>query len=348
MHLMNDSVAMLGDLEQLLDPVLGPFGGLEIVLDEQLTEQEPDPDVGESPEGEQPARRGHEPIKLGVFRLDLGHDTADRLVDERDPELLGPRHGAKSKFLRSYSSRVVSAPVLLVRLRSEPEQAAVLFDIDGTLAPIVRRPEDAAVPDETRAELGRLTGRYGLVACVSGRTSADARALVGVDGIEYSGVHGLEGNPEAERFAPQLEAFAERIAWPWKLERKADVTLAFHYREAEDQQEAERLAGEVARAAEDAGLRPQQGRRIIEVGPPVDVDKGTAVRRLLADRPITRALFAGDDTTDLDAFRGLDEAGLDVALKVSVGSPEMNPALLTRADLVVDGPGELLALLKTL
>jgi trehalose 6-phosphate phosphatase len=243
---------------------------------------------------------------------------------------------------------VVSTPVLLVRFRSEPEQAAVLLDIDGTLAPIVKRPEEAAVPAETRAELERLTGRYGLIACVSGRTSADARALVGVDGIVFVGVHGLEGDPEAERFVPQMQAFAERIAWPWTVESKAGVTLAFHYREAGDEREAERRAREVARAAEDAGLRPQQGRRIVEVGPPVEVDKGTAVRRLLEGRPLTRALYAGDDTTDLDAFRGLDEADLDVALKVSVGSPEMNPALLTRADLVVDGPGELLSLLRTL
>ena len=242
----------------------------------------------------------------------------------------------------------MSTPVLLVRFRSEPEQAAVLLDIDGTLAPIVKRPEEAAVPAETRAELQRLTGRYGLVACVSGRTSQDARALVGVDGVEYAGVHGLEGDPEAERFKPQLQAFAERIAWPWRVESKAGITLAFHYREATDQQDAERRAREVAQAAEDAGLRAQQGRRIVEVGPPVEVDKGTAVHRLLDGRPLTRALYAGDDTTDLDAFRGLDEAGLDVALKVSVGSPEMNPALLTRADLVVDGPGELLRLLKTL
>jgi trehalose 6-phosphate phosphatase len=242
----------------------------------------------------------------------------------------------------------VSAPVLLVRLRSQPEQAAVLLDIDGTLAPIVERPEDAAVPEETRAELERLAGRYGLVGCVSGRSSADARRLVGLDDIEYVGVHGLEGDPDAERFAPQIEAFAERIVWPWTVESKAGVTLAFHYREASDQADAQRRAEEVARAAEEAGLRPQQGRRIMEVGPPVDVDKGTGVRRLLEGRPLTRALYAGDDTTDLDAFRGLDEAGLEVALKVSVGSPEMNPRLLTEADLVVDGPGELLQLLRTL
>jgi trehalose 6-phosphate phosphatase len=242
----------------------------------------------------------------------------------------------------------VSAPVLLVRFRSEPEHAAVLLDVDGTLAPIVERPEDAAVPEETRAEVARLADRYALVACISGRPSADARRLLGLDGVEYVGVHGLEADPEARRFAPQLEAFAERIAWPWTVESKAGVTLSFHYREAEDEEEAAERASDVARAAAEVGLTPHPGRKVLEVRPPVHVDKGTAVRRLLDGRPLTRALYAGDDTTDLDAFRGLDEAGLDVALKVSVGSPEMNPRLLTEADLVVDGPGELLSFLRTL
>jgi trehalose 6-phosphate phosphatase len=243
---------------------------------------------------------------------------------------------------------VSAAPVLLVRFRSEPERAAVLLDIDGTLAPIVERPEDAAVPVQTRSEVERLVGRYGLVACISGRPSADARALVGLDGIEYVGVHGLEADPEARRFAPQLEAFAERVAWPWSVESKAGVTLAFHYREAEDEREAATAADAVAQAAEEAGLRPHRGRKVLEVRPPIAADKGTAVRGLLDGRPLTRALYAGDDTTDLDAFRGLDEAELDVALKVSVSSLEMNPRLLTEADLVVDGPGELLTLLRTL
>jgi trehalose 6-phosphate phosphatase len=242
----------------------------------------------------------------------------------------------------------VSAPVLLVRFRSEPEQAAVFLDVDGTLAPIVERPEEATVPEETLAEVERLADKYGLVACVSGRTTAEIRRLVDVDRAEYVGVHGLEGDPEAERFRPQLEAFAERIAWPWTVESKAGVALAFHFREARDQSDAQQAAEEVGRAAEEAGLRPQQGRRVMEVRPPVDVDKGTGIRRLLEGRPLTRALYAGDDTTDLDAFRGLDEADLDVALKVSVGSPEMNPRLLTEADLVVDGPGELVQLLRTL
>ncbi|HEX2434056.1 MAG TPA: trehalose-phosphatase [Gaiellaceae bacterium] len=242
----------------------------------------------------------------------------------------------------------MDASVLLVRFRAEPEQAAVLLDVDGTLAPIVERPEQAAVPEEARAEVARLAARYALVACVSGRVSADVRRMVGVDGVDYVGVHGLEGDPNAERFIPKLEAFAERTDWPWTVENKAGVTLSFHYREAPDETDARGRAEEIAREAEADGLTAHHGRKVLEVRPPVQADKGTAVRRLLAERAIARALYAGDDTTDLDAFRGLEEANLDVALKVAVASREMNPALLTRADIVVDGPGELLSLLRTL
>lgn len=236
----------------------------------------------------------------------------------------------------------------LVRFRSEPAQAAVLLDVDGTLAPIVERPEDAAVPEETRREVERLRDRYALVACISGRPAAEVKSLVGVDGIAAVGVHGLEGNAEAEGYAQQLRDLVASVEWPWTVEEKAGVTLSFHYREADDASDGERRAEEVARVAEAAGLRPHRGRKVLEVRPPVAADKGTAVRRILEGRPVDRALYAGDDTTDLDAFRGLDEAGLDVALKVAVASPEMNPALLNAGDFVVDGPAGLLELLRQL
>ena len=241
----------------------------------------------------------------------------------------------------------MSAPVRLVRFRSEPEKAAVLLDVDGTLAPIVERPEDAAVPEETRREVERLAGRYALLACISGRPAADARRMVGLDGIEYVGVHGLEGHPGVAEYTPRLERVIDTADWPWRVETKAGVTAAFHYREVEDEEAAEAV-GRVVETAEELGLAVQRGRKVVEVKPPIDADKGTAARRLLEEQEIDRALYAGDDTTDLDAFRGLDEAELDVAVKVAVGSPEMNPRLLTEADLVVDGPGELLYLLRTL
>ncbi len=81
----------------------------------------------------------------------------------------------------------MSGSPLLSRLAAEPESAALTLDVDGTLAPIADRPEDAAVPPETRAELARLNGRYALVACLSGRPASDAARVVGVEGLLDAG-----------------------------------------------------------------------------------------------------------------------------------------------------------------
>jgi trehalose 6-phosphate phosphatase len=231
----------------------------------------------------------------------------------------------------------------LARLAENPARAAVLLDVDGTLAPIVARPELATVPDETRAELRRLVGRYALVACVSGRTGEDAARLVGVEGITYVGVHGLELAPEAERWRETLRPFAA-LGWRW-LEDKG-LSVALHWREAEDDQAARAELQAVAARAEAAGLEARWGRKVLELRPPVEADKGTAVRVLLGERDLRRALYAGDDTTDLDAFRGLD--GLEVAVRVAVASAEAPPGLREAADLVVASPAELLDLLKRL
>ena len=82
-------------------------------------------------------------------------------------------------------------------LAAEPERAAVLLDVDGTLAPIAARPEDAHVPEETRVELARLAARYALVACVSGRPRSEVERMVGVAKVAIVGEHGLELAPEA-------------------------------------------------------------------------------------------------------------------------------------------------------
>jgi trehalose 6-phosphate phosphatase len=231
----------------------------------------------------------------------------------------------------------------LARLSEDPALAAVLLDVDGTLAPIVARPELAEVPEETRAQLRRLVERYALVACVSGRSGEEARRLVGVEGLVYVGVHGLELAPEAERWREALRPFAQ-LDWPW-LEDKG-LTVALHWREAAEEQAARAELEGVAERAEEAGLEVRWGRKVLELRPPVEADKGTAVRTLLEERGLRRALYAGDDTTDLDAFRGLD--GLEVAVRIAVASPEAPPGLREAADLVVASPAELLELLRQL
>lgn len=231
----------------------------------------------------------------------------------------------------------------LRQLAAEPERAAVLLDVDGTLAPIVARPEDAYVPEETRGELARLAGRYALVACVSGRPRSEVERMVGVAGVAVVGEHGLELAPEAAAWADRVAEFARGVDWP--AERKP-LSVSFHFRRADDQDAARAYLTRVADAAEAEGLVPRWGRMVLEVRPPVAADKGTAVRTLVTRAGVRRALYAGDDRTDLDAFHGLE--GLELGVRVAVGSAEAPPELLAAADLVVDGTDGVLGLLRRL
>jgi trehalose 6-phosphate phosphatase len=237
----------------------------------------------------------------------------------------------------------VQAESLLADLAEDPQRAAILLDVDGTLAPIVARPEDARVPPAARAEVERLAGRYALVACISGRTGADARRMVGVDQAVYVGVHGLELEPAAADWTDRIRDFARGVDWP--VEDKG-LTVSFHFRQAEDEGEALQYLREVAERARAAGLVPRFGRKVLELRPPVHADKGTAARRLLGGRGLARALYAGDDTTDLDAFRALD--GLELGVRVAVSSNEAPEELVRTADLSVGSPEELVDLLRRL
>jgi trehalose 6-phosphate phosphatase len=171
----------------------------------------------------------------------------------------------------------------------------------------------------------------------------DARKVVGIDGPVYVGVHGLELAPEAEGWRGPLREFAESVDWP--VEDKG-LAVVFHYREAEDEEAALGVLRGVADRATTLGLQAQFGRKVLEVRPPVAADKGTAVRALLEQRGLRRALYAGDDTTDLDAFRGLD--GLDVSVRIAVASAEGPPELRDAADIVVESPAALVELLRLL
>jgi trehalose 6-phosphate phosphatase len=233
---------------------------------------------------------------------------------------------------------------LIRALAAEPARTAILLDIDGTLAPIVDVPADAAVPQETRDELLRLHGRYGLVACISGRPSESAAAIVGLPQLVYVGEHGLELAPEAPAWRERLHAFAATVDWD-DLEPKP-LSVSFHYRRTDDEGEALQLLEAVATRARSEGLVPRWGRKVLELRPPLEAHKGTAVRTLLGDRNLRRALYAGDDATDLDGFRGLD--GIELGVRVAVASPEGPAELREAADVVVSSPEELLGVLRVL
>lgn len=255
---------------------------------------------------------------------------------------------------------------LLAPLRAAPAESALLFDIDGTLAPIVDDPEDAAVPAPARDALRALARRYGLVACVTGRRALEARRIVGVDAITYSGNHGLEllrpgaieaeldaaagDAPRAREFVLDLDA-EDVSAVGLRLESKGPIQ-ALHWRGAADEAKAERAAHRIARAAKGAGLAPHWGRKVLEIRPARGIDKGTAVDRLLGEAETRMALFAGDDRGDLAAFEALDRllaaGALDAAVRIAISSDEGPPELIERGDAAVAGPDGLLTVLGLL
>ena len=242
-------------------------------------------------------------------------------------------------------------------LTADPARAAIFCDIDGTLAPIVRRPEEAHVREEISLLLSRLGRRYGCVACVSGRPVAEARRLVGVGSIAYAGAHGAEllragekkptlapafasWEPRVRRFVAARENVRELKLLRIRIEDKGPIK-AFHWRDVPDEAAAESWLSNVAQEAETEGFATHWGRKVLEIRPPVPIDKGQAVRTLVEDTAARSALFAGDDVTDLDAYDALDAlraAGtLDSAIRVGVSSAEGPAAIVERADVVVDG-----------
>ncbi len=260
-----------------------------------------------------------------------------------------------------------AAAAILAALSEDPSRVGILTDIDGTLAPIVDRPDQAAVPARAAQLLGQLAGRFGLIGCVSGRRALEARRLVGVEGISYAGNHGLElllpgeqepqldpslqsRETEAAQFLARL-APAELAAIGLRAEDKGPIQ-ALHWRGAADERGAEARAHEIAAEAGRAGLEPHWGRKVLEIRPVGGGGKGAAVAALLASEGVTRAAYAGDDRTDLDAFRRLrelhQEGELEAAFCVGVSSPEAPAELAEESDLCVEGPSGWLAMLETL
>jgi trehalose 6-phosphate phosphatase len=252
-------------------------------------------------------------------------------------------------------------------LRKEPGRTAILTDVDGTLAPIVERAEDAAVPAAAREALAVLSERYALVGCISGRRAEEARRLVGLDSLAYAGNHGLElllpgeSAPQPDPSVAGRESQAteflgalggERFAAAGlRLEDKGPIQ-ALHWRGSEDEAAAESRAHEIANEAGKAGLEPRWGRKVLELRPQGGGGKDGAVASLLAETQLDRATYAGDDRTDLDAFRRLrelqEEGRLAAAVCIGVLSAEAPAELAEESDVQVPGLPGWLAILQWL
>lgn len=270
-----------------------------------------------------------------------------------------------SGHTRAVTSALMSEA--LAPLRANPDRTAVLLDIDGTLAPIVEHAFEAQVPESTRQLLIGVARRYGVVACVSGRRASDARAMVAIGTITYLGSHGAETlragwteavvNPEIETWMRRIHQFGREADTSDLRRRRVRIEdkgaiVAFHWRGAPDEDAARAAIDAIAQRAQEGGLRTHWGRKVLEIRPPVQIDKGAAISALLEGSEVDAAIYVGDDATDLDAFRGLsrlvEEGKLARAVRVGVKSDEGPSAISEQADIVVDGPAGVRELLAAL
>ena len=230
---------------------------------------------GERRDADRAERRRHRrPLrKVGEEQEQRHDDQPAADAEERREEARDDADQCEAKH-RSYRMGMD----VLARLREAPELAAVLLDVDGTLAPIVDRPEEAAVPEATRDVLRELAERYALVAAVTGREGFVGRAIVGVDGMRVVGGHGLELAEDADEWRARLQDFGRTVDWP--VEDKG-LGLSYHFRTHPDPARARVDLERVAERAREAGLRARFGRMVLELLPPLDANKGTAVRALL-------------------------------------------------------------------
>lgn len=247
-------------------------------------------------------------------------------------------------------------------LLDDPSSTGVFTDFDGTLAPIVDDPPDARPLPGVTEVLGRLARRVARVGVISGRPAQFLVEHLGATGASMWGLYGLElverdenGEPrvvplpEAEEWRSVVDdvtARAERELGDRAAVERKRLTLTVHYRRNPELREAVREWA--ARAARETGLALGEAKMSYELSPPVPHGKGVVLER--AAEGLRAACFFGDDRGDLGAYDALDRlAGRGLStVRVAVRSDEAPSELVERADVVLDGPPDVVAALELL
>jgi trehalose 6-phosphate phosphatase len=243
-----------------------------------------------------------------------------------------------------------SKPRALEAFAAVEGRAGILVDFDGSLSPIVARPELAQIREGARDALARLVGRFAVVAVVSGRTRGELESLIGVPGVRLAALYGID---DATTLPEGLEDRVRSIAGTIpgiRIEHKGG-SIAAHYRGASDPDAAASALSEaLAPIATATGMELIEGKKVVELVPAGRPLKDGAVERIVEEVGLDAVLYAGDDQADLKAFEVLDRLAAEglVTVKVAVHGPETPAALTAAADVVVDGPTGLVGLLRRL
>ena len=231
--------------------------------------------------------------------------------------------------------------------------AGLISDIDGTLSEIANDPARAVVDPQIKAALLALVTHFSVTAVVTGRAAREAGELVDIPGVLHIGNHGMErlvdGNVVASRMALEfveplrrvMDEARAKVTEPLVHFENKGVSGSIHYRNAPDPAVAhEQIIAVLTPLAEPAGLRLTQGRMVVEIRPPVDINKGTSLSELVREFDLRSVIFMGDDVTDVDAMRALAklrESGRLDGLSIGVVGPETPASVTEEADEVVNG-----------
>lgn len=249
-------------------------------------------------------------------------------------------------------------------LKSRPN--GVFLDIDGTISRIAATPAEATVSDRARLSLAALQSRVDRLTFVSGRSPGNAQDMVGIVSprVAYVGNHGMswlldghdttpdEAMPYCERVRDAVTEIASLLEFPGILFEPRGPLLTIHYRQVQDPEVARDLILRTVAYSEAArGMELSEGRKIIELRPPLPINKGTAIEALARKWELRAAVMVGDDLTDVHAFDGLvrlrEQDGVDT-ISVAVLSVEADPAVAAAADYTLAGVDEVEDLLDEL
>ncbi len=234
----------------------------------------------------------------------------------------------------------------------------LITDVDGTISPIAPSPQEAYVSPLCREQLALLAKRLPLVAAVSGRLVSEVKSMVGIEGMIYIGNHGLELwvdgraelNEAARDYIDRITQALKELATLLELEGvtfdNKGATASIHYRKAPDRRAArEAILSALTSSPSAGGLQVIEGRMVVDLRPPLDLNKGTAVRSLVDRYHLRGAIYLGDDTTDVDAFEALHliiKAKSEPFNGIAIGvvDQETLPVVREKADFTLNGVGD--------
>jgi len=242
----------------------------------------------------------------------------------------------------------------------------IITDIDGTISEIAPTPDKAVVSPIMKDLLGKFVKKFKFMAVLSGRSVTDARRMVGVEGLLYVGNHGLEYlkdneiylDPQVEKYLPVLKKVTKEIqegglcTLEGILFEDKGICFTIHYRLCEDPEEVrKKILKTVETAKSSKDLKIKEGRKILEIRPPIGHDKGTILQKLVLENHLENVIYLGDDITDSDAFlklKELKEEGLIDGESIAVISGEIPDYVRENASFFVESVDEVVRFFRWL